>query len=95
MGLSVISRISRDYDTAQVFFTTDSEDGVIRPRNTLEIYVANNGNMSYGDLAIFISEVNKALARRAEYTTLDYPVPDSFIQKRNGILAYKIRWRCP
>lgn len=45
---SIVSSISKGYDTAQVFFTADFRDDIIRLRNTLEIYVANDRNMSYG-----------------------------------------------
>lgn len=86
--IQALSRISERYETNQVFFTTDSPDGIIRPKNSLEIYVANNGHMSYGGLALFMRDVDNALGRDADYSTLNNSVPDSFIDQRSGILAY-------
>lgn len=86
--IEILARIAEGYDTNQVFFVTDSSDGVIKPKNSLEVYVANDGHMSYGGLALYIRDITIALGREIEYLPLNRPVSDSYISQRNGIVAY-------
>lgn len=86
--ISALSRVSESYETDQVFFVTDSSDRTIRPRNSLDVYVANNGHMSYGDLALFMHDANVALGRKADFLPLNHAVPESYIIERRGIMAY-------
>lgn len=74
---SLLRGISDGRCAKMIAFSADCKDGLIRPRDSLRIYLVNDGTMSLGDVGDFMIDARRVLNRKAEY----YPMPSSTTRK--------------
>ncbi len=88
-----ISEIIREtaprYGIKYVAFKSDSPDGTVRPKDTLDIYVVNNGGLSYCDLAGFSGEVMAAMNRGAFFYSRGRRTTTGDIEGLGATIAYE------
>ena len=88
-----ISEIIREtaprYGIKYVAFKSDSPDGIVRPRDTLDVYVVNKGGMSYFDLAKFSGEVMTAMNRDAFFHPMGRKTKKSDLAGLGATIAYE------
>ncbi len=85
----IISEIAPRYGVKYVAFRTDSSDGTVRPKDTLDVYVVNNGGMSYCDLAQFSGEVMCAMNRDADFYPMGRRTERRELEELGTIIAYE------
>lgn len=85
----IISETAPKYGIKYVAFRSDSPDGIVWPKDTLEIYVANNGGLSYCGLARFSGEVMTAMNRDAVFYTMGRKTTKSEFEGLGATIAYE------
>ena len=85
----IISETAPKYGAKYVVFKSDSPDGIVRPRDTLDVYVVNNGGMSYFDLAKFSGEVMTAMNRDAFFHPMGRRTKKSDFEGLGAAIAYE------
>lgn len=84
----VIREVSGPCNAGIVAFTTGAPGEDIGPRDSITIYVVNGGNMSYGDLGIFMSAVNVRLPRKVDYEVIDHGKTAKDLEDLGATVAY-------
>lgn len=85
----IIAEIAPRYGVKYVAFRSDSPDGIVRPKDTLDVYVVNNGGMSYCDLAHFSGEVMCAMNRDADFHPMGRRTERSELEKSGYTIAFE------
>ncbi len=85
----IIAETAPRYGIKYVAFRSDSPDGIVRPKDALDIYVANNGGMSYFDLAKFSGEVMTAMNRDAFFHPMGCGTTKGEIYDLHATVAYE------
>ncbi len=85
----IISEIAPNYAVKFIAFKSSGSDGIVRRKDALEVYVVNNGGMSYCDLAFFCGEMRCAMNRDAYFHTKGRRTERSELEEHGLTIAYE------
>ncbi|MBQ7621200.1 MAG: hypothetical protein IJV02_02160 [Candidatus Methanomethylophilaceae archaeon] len=86
--IQIISEEAPKHHIRSVYFKTDSPDGIITKKDSLEIYVVSNGQMGYLDFGTFMKHLIDTLNRNAHYYACDSKTDESELRNEGATLAY-------
>ena len=84
----IIAEIAPKYAIRCVLLKSNSLDGIVRPEDTLEIYIVNGG-LGYCGLAKFSGELMAVMNRRADFYHLGCETTRSEIDDFHATIAYE------
>ena len=84
----ILADIAPRYAVKYIAFRSNSPDGVVRPKDSLDVYVVNNGGMSYTDLAHFSGEVMCAMNRDADFYPMGRRTQKNDLDELYATVAY-------
>lgn len=85
----IIAETAPKYAIRCVVLKSNSPDGIVRPEDTLEIYIVNNGKLGYCGLCKFSGELMAVMNRRADFYHLGCGTTRSEIDDLHATVAYE------
>lgn len=86
----VLKEIAPNYQTNMVLFTTTSTDGIIRPKDKIDVYTLNNGHMGWVGFTRFTEEIENAIGREISCHHINSDIPISEIYALNATCVYNL-----
>lgn len=85
----IIAEIAPRYAVKFIAFKTSGSDGIIRPEDTLDVYVVNNGGMSYSGLVFFCGDMRCVMNRDADFHPMEHSTERSELIELGLNIAYE------
>lgn len=85
----IIAEIAPKYGIRCVAFKSDSPDGIVRPKDKLEIYVVNNGTLSYCGMSKFTGELMCTMNRYADFYHMGRKTKRREVEELCATIAYE------
>ena len=85
----IIAEIAPKHGVKFIAFKTNASDGIVRPEDGLEVYVVNNGGLSYAGLTFLCGEMRCAMNRDADFFPMEHETERSELEELGLNIAYE------